>query len=82
MADIAKLLSTSLSAHREALRLRREGRASDARLALLAAQRLRLEAHEADPEHTDPAWEAEERLTARGYDTHIELMRFYDRYIS
>ena len=51
----AELLKASRGAHRRAKAAAAGNSEADYREAL----RLRLEAHEADPEHTDPAWLAD-----------------------
>lgn len=52
------------------------------RQALLDAYTLRVQAHEADPEHADPAWISEQGKTLAGVDTHDSLMTFYKKKLS
>ena len=42
------------------------------------ALRLRLQAHEQDPEHTDSAWTIDQTLNGCDHDT---LVRFFQRYL-
>lgn len=74
---IAALLSESLAQHRHAFKLRHDGDAAAARMALSEARRLRLDAEALDPEHEAPAWADEQRHTPRGKDTHAEMLAFY-----
>lgn len=55
-------------------RTRRPGRQVDMKACAVEARRLRVEADEADPEHTDPAW-ANDKVPSS------EIVAFFDRYI-
>ena len=44
----------------------------------LEAFALRKQAHELDPEHSDPAWKAEQMKTPKQLDTHKAMMAFYE----
>lgn len=76
MADVAELLARSRSHHADYRRivgtraLAREVRQSQARDALTLALDAREQAHQADPEHVDPAW-------ALDRAPHGELVAFY-----
>lgn len=45
--------------------------------ALQRAYALRQTAHELDPDHEAPAWQAEQRFSPKGRDTHEEFLAFY-----
>lgn len=68
---MAELLVASWTAH-----VSSKGRVRDL-VALQSAYDLRKAAHEADPEHTDPAWSEEKSKAPRGRDLHTDLMAFY-----
>lgn len=79
---VTKLLTASFHDHQEARALRRLGSRRDVPAvwaALTRAYRLRQEAHEADPDHTDPAWRVEQAHTTSTLDTHQVLMAFYEQ---
>ena len=46
---------------------------------LKEARRLRLKAAKMDPERKDLEWQAQEKNTPRGYDTHAAFLAFYDQ---
>jgi hypothetical protein len=73
LADqVARLLTASRAAHDRARQARVEKQAETATTELTAARDLRVQAHEADPDHTTPAWAAENP----GHDA---MMDFYTR---
>jgi hypothetical protein len=74
---VTDLLRASLAAHQAALEARQQRDPATASLQLQIAYDLRLQAHRLDPDHTAPAWQAEDRKTPRGRDTHSELLAFY-----
>jgi hypothetical protein len=73
--SVAELLATSYSAHAEYRRLANERR-PDKRIPLQQAYHARKAAHEADPEHLDPAWSLDQKAT------HDELMSFYEQQLA
>jgi hypothetical protein len=75
-AQVATLLKDSMAAHAQ-WRMLKPTQPEQASAALRSAAALRVQAHEADPDHSDPAWQQEQPKTARGRDTHEELMAFY-----
>lgn len=85
-----ELLAASRQSHRNYLNAKKAGNIPDARSHLAAAQLHRKEAHESDPEHTDPAWlEDAKNLTGAvmrdrrrsveqiARDNHDQLLQFY-----
>ncbi len=74
--DIDRLLRASRAAHMRAqvARLNRQG---DHLTALAEARDLRVQAHDTDPQHKAPAWEAE-RLDPKCL-RHEDFMDFYAR---
>lgn len=54
--DVAALLAESLVAHNQARTARTRGQATEAARLLGVALARRIEAHTADPEHTQDAW--------------------------
>lgn len=75
-ANVAKLLKDSLTAHKRALAARK-AKSPDAGSLLQQAYDLRVAAHQADPEHADPAWAEEDTHTNTSKPTHEQLMAFY-----
>ena len=71
-ARVEDLLQRSMAAHQDYRQAKRARDATSARVALIRADKLRKEAHAADPEHTAPAWTA----TAKTYP-HDALLVFY-----
>ncbi len=74
---VAKLLADSMTAHTLAAHMRRQQNRTAAQSALQRAFDLRMQAHDMDPKHESPAWQAEQAHTANGVDTHSALMSFY-----
>lgn len=70
---VGDLLRDSHRAHTNAKRFRRDGDVDRARQWLLEAERTRLAAHDADPDHLDGAWTTEQ---SQGY-AHEPLLLFY-----
>jgi hypothetical protein len=79
--QVRALLQASVLAHRHAQRMRKDHDWTGARLKIEEAKALRQQAHELDPDRCCPPWQVDQGLTPQGYDTHIELMRFYERYL-
>lgn len=87
---VAELLTGARQAHRGWLTAKKNTQPVLARTQLEAAQSLRRQAHDADLEHTDPAW-VEDAKSAGGLvmrdrrrtveqiarDTHDNLLQFY-----
>lgn len=70
-ATVRELLAQSRAAHAEYRSLTTARVAKDVTLVPLARARdLRQQAHDADPEHSDPAWTLDKA-------SHSELMSFY-----
>lgn len=75
--EVATTLRESHAAHQAAFLARQQKDPVTAKTHLETAYRRRLEAHDLDPAHTAPAWQAEQAKTAVGRDTHTELLGFY-----
>ena len=71
---VADLLAASRDAHLE-YRRRLTSPMADLLTPLQRAHDTRTEAHELDPDHTDPAWQADSA-------THGELMRYFERQLN
>ena len=69
---VDRLLRESALAHLAALQARQAKQARLAKLELTKAYDLRVEAHDADPAHTAPAW-------AESKASHASLMAFYEQ---
>jgi hypothetical protein len=79
MSEVADLLANSRAAHQAALPgSKKSGRPRLWKDSLRLARELRVQAHAIDPTHSDPAWQAEQDVTPRGYDTHEMLLDFYE----
>ena len=76
---VADLLKESMAAHQQALYARQHKATISAVQHLERAYRLRLDAHQQDPNHTDPAWQAERGFSPAGKDTHAEMLKFYEQ---
>lgn len=77
MTEIARLLTFSLQAHKDAKRARYEHKPEVCRELWQRALNARVEAHALDPRHLDPIWREEQAHTPGRYDTHSELLQFY-----
>ena len=77
----AQLLKQSMAAHERSLMQRRQ-KTGDWRASMQDAYDLRVQAHEADPEHTDQAWSDENVKTNTSADTHTQLMAFYRKQLN
>lgn len=80
-SNVRKLLKDSLTAHKRALAARK-AKQPDAMELLAHARDLRVAAHQADPEHSDPAWDEENAHTNNPRPTHDQLMVFYQSLLS
>jgi hypothetical protein len=67
---VTRLLQASRAAHDRAKTARQQKQTFVAVDELTAARNLRVEAHDADPEHTAPAWATET-------PSHAAMMDFY-----
>lgn len=75
---VAEMLAESMRLHLSAKPAAKAKRAwSEIAPTLRDAYVLRKQAHEADPEHRDPAWSFEQKHTPNGVDTHEAMMAFY-----
>lgn len=77
MTEIARLLAESLQAHQQAKRARFDGQLALCRDHWQTALNARTDAHNADPDHSDPAWHREHAATPQGFDTHTGMLQFY-----
>lgn len=62
--------------------MQRSERSGDWKATLQEAHDLRVQAHEADQDHADPAWEAENAKTNNSAPTHDQLMAFYRKQLA
>lgn len=83
MSDVSTLLQRSRQAHAAfharhtylGQGKRQQGSEAQGKQSIELARELRAEAHQADPEHTDPAWQ-EDKVP------HAEIVAFYDQYLA
>ena len=82
MSQVSDALALSMRAHNAAKAVRHKRGAGDNEALLTEAQKLRLQAHNLDPKHGDPAWEIEQ-LPPSGYPgIHERLLAFYERQLA
>ncbi len=78
MATIGELLAESWRAHGMAAEMRRQRSAPGLRRQQVErALSTRLQAHELDPTHSDPAWALDGKKGPNGSDVHADAVTFY-----
>ena len=80
---VADLLADARAAHAQYRRLSADSQNRNLLgmgAAIQTALRARLDAHTEDPEHTDPAWLADQQ--AMKGQTHDSLVTFYSKYLA